>query len=984
MNHQPPSDRDSNLDKAIDRVVREFEIRWHEDNHLVIEDFLGSIESLVQPCGVDLWQQENVDAILAELVHVERDLKGPTGDQFQKEEFLARVIELRAAFRTILQGRQPGPGKKNVIVTRSQIGDESGSGDTTWVIEDEGHTEIPIELGPYQQITWIGAGGFGIVCRAIDSRNRDTVALKFPKQRGGSATEATEILKEEARLAMQLDHPAIVTTLAIENIDSYVFVVQEFIDGASLHHLMRRRRLSQHEVAKLIAVVADALAYAHRNGIYHRDIKPANILIDRYGRPFIADFGLAIHASRRYETIGRPICGTKMYFSPEVVVGRTYQMGGANDIWSLGISMYELLIGKRPFAGPSSEILFAEIRQQDPEPLHVLDPNIDPELERICLSCLEKKPGRRLTGRKVSDALGDWLKRPTKGFEPDDGKPFAPPIFVPRGLHSYTAKDAPFFLRLLPGPLDEHGIPASIRFWQQRILEPVPYEDRVPVGVIYGPSGSGKSSFVKAGLIPQLKDQVTTIYVESTYADTDVRLLRALEAKFPEIPAEQSSLPEILEGLAAGKWRTDRNKVLIVLDQFEQRLNAMNQYDPTELINALQNCDGEILQCLLLVRDDFWLSLSRFADELQMDLRQGQNTQLIDLFDRQHAQKILTMLGYAYQRLSTDDFKNLSKDETAFIEKAVDEYLLQDQHVICVRLTVFAEMLKSNPWKVSKLKEFGSVAGVGQSFLETTFSAKEYRGKKKAVQCVFGDLLPKNGTDIRGSMRSFQQLRNAAKNETSIESFPRLLHSLEGGIGLLMRTGPDWDGIQTIQNASNGSNQEYYQLTHDYLVPSIRDWLVADLEKTWTGRRNIRFENLVRRYTGKRDREILPTLPEYVSLLFAISRSVRVQSNPFWKDASTKAIWHFLALLLFLVTTIGFGTFGYSSYHNRRAKELYEAALNCEPGAFEIAVERLFPYRRWVASHSESSHLVQNTRQSLHRHLILIKSGFQRQRPLRI
>ena len=266
-------------------------------------------------------------------------------------------------------------------------------------------------------------------------------------------------------------------------------------------------------------------------------------------------------------------------------------------------------------------------------------------------------------------------------------------VIVPKGLRSYGSEDSDFFLQLLPGPRDRDDIPASIRFWRSRICEPVAEENRVPVGVIYGPSGSGKSSFVKAGLIPQVENNVADVFVEATQNDTEVRLIKSLRRRLPDIP--DLPLPDIFRGLVNGQWNS-KEKILIVLDQFEQRLSQGDSYDQSTLAKALRHCDGERLQCLLLIRDDFWLALTRFADALDMDLLEGQNSQDIDLFDRKHAKKVLVKLGQAYGRLPDEPIE-LNDDQVQFLDSAIDQ-LAVGSFVICVRLTLFAEMFKSRPW----------------------------------------------------------------------------------------------------------------------------------------------------------------------------------------------------------------------------------------------------------------------------------------------
>ena len=137
---------------------------------------------------------------------------------------------------------------------------------------------------------------------------------------------------------------------------------------------------------------------------------------------------------------------------------------------------------------------------------------------------------------------------------------------------------------------------------------------------------------------------------------------KRLRSKFNEIPND-IELAEIFRGLSLGQWNSAGKKILIVLDQFEQRLSRADDYDQSQLAKALRHCDGERIQCLMLIRDDFYLSLTRFFDALEMDV--GRNSQAIDLFDRDHAKKVLIKLGRAYNRLPEEPAE-LSDVQNAF------------------------------------------------------------------------------------------------------------------------------------------------------------------------------------------------------------------------------------------------------------------------------------------------------------------------------
>ncbi len=370
--------------------------------------------------------------------------------------------------------------------------------------------------------------------------------------------------------------------------------------------------------------------------------------------------------------------------------------------------------------------------------------------------------------------------------------------------------------------------------------------------------------------MPQVNHQVEAIYVESTQADTEVRMIKALRNSFPGIPSDDSSLPEILRGLSHGEWQSGGKKILIVLDQFEQRLSQADDYSQSQLAKALRHCDGEHLQCLLLIRDDFWLALTRFVDALEMDLLEGQNSQAIDLFDRDHAKKVLIKLGQAYGCLPQDDTIELTRDQKTFLDRSIDQ-MSDGNYVICVRLTLFAEMFKSRPWTVAELKSVGGAAGVGEKFLEETFGkgskTKRYEQQREAAKAVLGALLPDSGSDIRGSMKSVSELMRSAGFEKRRNKFNQLVKSLDQDLRLITRTDPD-DVGQTTRGTKELVNQlDHYQLTHDYLIQSLRNWLQRKKRETRSGRAQLLLEERSLHWNEKPENRFLPSMYEWFAIL---------------------------------------------------------------------------------------------------------------------
>lgn len=283
-------------------------------------------------------------------------------------------------------------------------------------------------VGRYNLKQLLGWGGFADVYLAEDDELERSVAVKIARPNCGNRAGTHNAYLDEARKAAKLDHPHIVPVYDVgQTGDDRVYVVSKYIGGSDLSRVLQKSRPAVDQTATLVAKVADALHHAHRKGLVHRDIKPANILIGIDGAPYVADFGLAVHEQQQRSRAGE-LAGTMPYMSPEQVRGEVHRLDGRVDIWALGVVLYEMLSGRRPFGGEDVEELFDEILNRDPKPPRQIDDNIPIELERITLKCLSKKPvDRYSTCLDLANDLMAWQEQRDDKLEKGAQREMSPP-----------------------------------------------------------------------------------------------------------------------------------------------------------------------------------------------------------------------------------------------------------------------------------------------------------------------------------------------------------------------------------------------------------------------------------------------------------------------------------------------------------------------------------------------------------------------------
>ena len=885
------------MERRVHAACEKFEAAWNAGTRPRIQDCLTSVPELARP------------VLLTELLALDLAYRARAGERPAPEEYEGMfpddVALVRAAFAAAGAGPEPRPP-----------GGDSSQARATTRESATGAEAVPPCFGRYETRERLGSGTFGIVYRAYDPVLKREVAVKALR-RAPSSPSGVDAYVAEGQALAGLDHPGIVPVYDVGcTEDGCCYLVSKLVSGTDLRERAARGPLRASEAAAVVAGVADALHHAHRRGLVHRDIKPANILLDADGRPVVADFGLAL----REEDFGigpTSVIGTPAYMSPEQVRGEGHRVDARSDVYSLGVVLYELLTGRVPFDATDLQVLFEQITTCEPRPPRQWDDSIPKDLDRVCLKCLAKRaPDRFSTARDLAEELGydspdtagappaimavpASMRAANLPLSPPAAPPGPPPRVIPKGLRSFDAADADFFLELLPGPRDRDGLPDTLRFWKHRVEATDP-DQAFGVGILYGPSGCGKSSLVKAGLLPVLAGHVLAVYVEATATGTEARLLNALRRHCPRL-CDSPSLLDALTHLRRGYSLPDGKKILLVIDQLEQWLHDHQDPQHAELVQALRQCDGEYVQCLVLVRDDFWMATTRFMRDLEVPLREGHNSSAVDLFDPGHARRVLAAFGRAFGALPE---AGAAPEQQRFLDQAVAG-LAREGKVIPVRLSLFAEMVKGKPWGPATLKVVG-VEGIGVLFLEDTFGATappEHRRHKRAARSILQALLPEPGTDLKGHMRPRQHLLGVSGYVGQPEEFERVLTILDSELRLVTPSDPEGPTAE----ADAVSPGKRYQLTHDYLVPALRQWLTRDQRKTQRGRAELRLAERAAAWNVQREERHLPALWEWASIVVFTLKQDRTVPQQEMMRAATRRNLHCGAITAVLLTALALG-----------------------------------------------------------------------------
>jgi eukaryotic-like serine/threonine-protein kinase len=379
-------------DQRVDRLCNRFEDAWQAGNRPKIDDYLAEAS-----CG-------ERHELLRELLTIDLHYRRTRGETPALDEYRAEHPALD--FECLADLFAPARSSNTSILTQvaaqpTVYGSHATAGDGSCIRR----------VGDYELLEEIARGGMGVVYRARQISLGRTVAVKMILA-GNLATKADhERFHCEAQAAALLDHPNILPVFEVGEQAGQHFFSMSYVEGQSLAARLSEGPLPPDEAAELVATVAEAIEYAHRQGVIHRDIKPSNILLDSEDRPRVTDFGLAkrLGGGSELTTTGQ-ILGTPSYMAPEQATGQV--VGPAADVYSLGALLYAALTGRPPFQAATPLETMQQVLSREPVVLRQLNAAVPRDLETIVLKCLEKPATQRYaTAQALADDLRRYLAR---------------------------------------------------------------------------------------------------------------------------------------------------------------------------------------------------------------------------------------------------------------------------------------------------------------------------------------------------------------------------------------------------------------------------------------------------------------------------------------------------------------------------------------------------------------------------------------------
>jgi WD40 repeat protein/serine/threonine protein kinase len=497
-------------------------------------------------------------------------------------------------------------------------------------------------IAHYRVMRLIGRGAMGEVYVARDTQLGRKVALKVVAPALVKSARTMQRFLFEARATARFNHPNIVTIHAVGEHHGRPYVALEYVEGENLKERIERERPGLAEALRIALAVAEALVEAHGHGIFHRDLKPANVVIGSDGRVRVVDFGLAkaMHgeddpAAQLVSSSGF-IIGTPRYMAPEQ--WRSADCSGAADVWAIGVILFELCAGRRPYETESAVDMLHLVTAAEAAPALSRFVAVPRRVEKLVASCLAKDPAARPSAEALASALRELVGPSRAG---GDESPF-------RGLLPFTEQHASSFF----------GRDAEIAAFLERLR-------LSPVMPVVGPSGAGKSSFVQAGVVPRLREQEGWVVLAlrpgtRPFETLAARLERGEQGPSSSIDSGQLPGPMQIEARARSlregprrlamdlrdRAEADDAKVLLFVDQLEELFTLVSDPEVQRrfleaILGAADDVDDPV-RVVVTIRHDF---IDRLATGLPLTVLRAPDGEALAKILREPVER----LGYRYE-----------------------------------------------------------------------------------------------------------------------------------------------------------------------------------------------------------------------------------------------------------------------------------------------------------------------------------------------
>jgi WD40 repeat protein/serine/threonine protein kinase len=765
-------------------------------------------------------------------------------------------------------------------------------------------------ISHYQIVERLGTSGMGEVYKAEDLKLKRTVALKFLPHDLLANDETKQYLLEEAQAAAALNHPNIATIYELGQFHGLSFIVMECIDGVTLSRKIEQGQIGIITALDIAIEVAEALGATHERGLLHCDIKSSNIMLTEGGKVKVLDFGLARLAGT--EDLGS-VMGTPGYMSPEQA--RAEQLDARTDIFSLGIVIFEMATGRLPFEGDNATALLHSLLNDEPATIGNYRNDSPLELESIIIRALEKDRDERYQSvgeilsdlRRLREKLGTGaISKITVQDELLQSSSDRPSLW--QRLIASLRRNGQQAIRSMPKGMAFRGLlpfqeADRDRFYGREIetlslFEMITHKE-YRFGVLFGESGCGKTSLLRAGLVPRLwEEEYLPIYCRS-YRDPLAALLEECRGRSQIKPREGEPPIDYLRRVAEGLSTC----IFIICDQFEEFfINFRTEQERESFLSFVTACYHQAnlpVKFLFSMRSDFlYLINSEFSGRVPEPLmspvsHMGSRLYHLRNFDRARAEEIIERSA---------ERANLILEEG--LSRQVARDLADNGSVLPSELQIVGEQLQNR--RIFTLQEYGRAGGkesLVHGFLEDVIQAS---GDREAAQLLLRSLISDENTRLTLPLDEI-----AKRTQRSRQKVEQILYLfVESRL------------IRQIQEEEPWC----YELIHEYLIEKINQ--ITGKVMDATQRANRLFRQYLSSYSVEKRTRIplgrLWTINRYSDLKRGEREQELLRKSLRWGIAK----WSVAVVLLAIATTLAAAALSVSEeWESSRLSDGHRAAV---------------------------------------------------------